>query len=108
MVLEIPRRRFLRTINSKYIYGRVVSLSRLLPGHVFGDVLSTVADFKNRNAHANTFLMTAPGAHLHLLNRNGHHFQTGSQVQQLLCRPSRYHSYAIDDDVMLTHPQCSR
>jgi protein Mpv17 len=24
MVLEIPRRKFLRTINSKYIYGRVV------------------------------------------------------------------------------------
>jgi protein Mpv17 len=28
MVLEIPRRKFFRTINSKYIYGRVVSLSR--------------------------------------------------------------------------------
>lgn len=25
MVFEIPRRRFLRSVNSKYIYGRVVS-----------------------------------------------------------------------------------
>jgi hypothetical protein len=28
MVFEVPRRRFMRTINSKYIYGIVVSVSR--------------------------------------------------------------------------------
>ncbi|KAG9229260.1 integral membrane protein-like protein [Amylocarpus encephaloides] len=33
MVLEVPRRRFMRSINNKYIYGRVVSLRlcRMLP-----------------------------------------------------------------------------
>ena len=31
MVLEVPRRRFVRSVNSKYIYGRVVS--EFLPIH---------------------------------------------------------------------------
>jgi protein Mpv17 len=38
MVLEIPRRKFFRTINSKYIYGRVVSVSRRVLSPVIGGV----------------------------------------------------------------------
>jgi len=38
MVLEIPRRKFVRTINSKYIYGRVVSVSRRVLSPAIGGV----------------------------------------------------------------------
>lgn len=48
MVLEIPRRKFFRTINSKYIYGRIVSRSQQTPSSVVCDVLTTVADSKIR------------------------------------------------------------
>jgi hypothetical protein len=48
MVLEIPRRKFFRTINSKYIYGRIVSRSQQSLSSVVCDILSTVADSKIR------------------------------------------------------------
>jgi hypothetical protein len=50
MVLEIPRRRFLRAINSKYIYGKVVS-HPFQEWHDFVSAMLRTSDVSRQRLH---------------------------------------------------------
>ena len=93
MVLEIPRRRFLRTINSKYIYGRVVSLSQQCPACTLYSGMESwrlVSISRNRQADTiNFYANKAFSPSFHILRRDGHYLQNSSQIQYLLCRTSK-------------------
>jgi hypothetical protein len=79
MFLEIPRRRLLRTINSKYIYGRVVSLPRCTKPWRSPEPETNHTDVHNIASRTSS----------HLPHRDGHRHTAGDQIQYLLCREAR-------------------
>ncbi|RDL41905.1 uncharacterized protein BP5553_01884 [Venustampulla echinocandica] len=104
MVLEIPRRRFMRTINSKYIYGKFVSLSgptadvaqsRCVTSSIVlcGQTLDPSANYRS----------IAPIAYHHLLSGDGDDFEASSEVQQLLWRTTRYTDPTSQCDVCVSN-----
>lgn len=89
MVFEIQRRRLLRSINSKYIYGRVVSFPHRPAMLAFCRKLWTAEDSRiNTNVDFST--QTARCTSSNIPHRDGNCFAAGSQVQQLLYRTSKY------------------
>lgn len=106
MVLEIPRRKFFRTINSKYIYGRVVSRFKRTPSPIVCDVLSTVADSKIRRLLL-IHLARQPLVHTVIV------LIEMAIIGRLVAKFNSYYAdrpgivlCAIDDDVMLIRLQC--
>lgn len=79
MFLEIPRRRLLRNINSKYIYGRVVS-----PPCCSRPWRSPEPE--TIHTHACTIASRTSSG---LPHRDGHRHTVGDQIQHLLCRQAR-------------------
>jgi hypothetical protein len=86
MGFELTRQRFLRAINSKYIYGTIVSLFSYLILSLFSMTATGVFLRKLLTKDSRT---KASFARHSFPSRDGDHWTDNSQVQRLLCRPPK-------------------